>query len=256
MSAQPIALDESGSGPPLVAVHGWGFGRRAFDPVAAALAARYRLIRVDLPGCGASRPDRCGADLDSIAAALLDAVPQPAAWLGWSLGGLVALAAARQRPAAVSAVILASATPRFSETADWPGVAPATLAEFARDLERDPARAHERFLGFQLAGSARARPALRALRAASAADGLPEPATLCAGLALLARSDLRGVAGALSCPVAAVLGEADPLVPAALGPALRSQGIVTSVVGGAGHAPFASHPAAFLAALPGPTWLE
>lgn len=250
MNDQAIALTEEGAGEPLVVVHGWGFGYRAFDPVARQLAARRRLIRVDLPGCGASRPDRCGGDLDAIAAAVLAAVPQPAAWLGWSLGGLVALAAARQRPDAVAGVTLVAATPRFVADADWPGVDPETLAAFAHTLEQDPATAHGRFLGFQLAGSERTRPALRALRAASAANGLPETATLAAGLDLLARADLRGVPGALSCPAAAILGERDPLVPMAVRPQLEREGVDVSVVRGAGHAPFASHPADFLAALP------
>ncbi len=250
MAGQAVALVEEGAGEPLVAVHGWGFGRRAFDPVARQLAARRRLIRVDLPGCGASRPDRCGGDLDAIAAAVLAAVPQPAAWLGWSLGGLVALAAARQRPDAVTDVTLVAATPRFVSDSSWPGVDPGTLAAFAHTLEQDPATAHGRFLGFQLAGSERTRPALRALRAASAADGLPETATLAAGLDLLARADLRGVVGALSCRATAILGERDPLVPLGVRSQLEREGMNVSVIGGAGHAPFASHPADFLAALP------
>lgn len=249
MDDQVIALTEEGVGEPLVVVHGWGFGRRAFDPVARQLAARRRLIRIDLPGCGASRPDLCGGDIDAIARAVLAAVPRPAAWLGWSLGGLVALAAARQQSDAVTALTLVAATPRFVAADDWPGIDPETLATFAQGLREDPATAHGRFLGFQLAGSERTRPALRALRAASAADGLPHAETLAAGLDLLANADLRGVAGALSCPVAAILGERDPLVPVAVRTRLEREGMDVATVAGAGHAPFASHPADFLAAL-------
>jgi pimeloyl-[acyl-carrier protein] methyl ester esterase len=249
MDDQFIALTEEGVGEPLVVVHGWGFGRRAFDPVARQLAARWRLIRVDLPGCGASRPDFCGANLDAIAASVLAEVPRPAAWLGWSLGGLVALAAARQQPDAVTALTLVAATPRFVADGDWPGIDPETLATFAQGLQGDPAIAHGRFLGFQLAGSERTRPALRALRAASAADGLPQVETLAAGLDLLANADLRGVAGALSCPVGAILGERDPVVPAAVRARLERESVNVGVIAGAGHAPFASHPSDFLAAL-------
>lgn len=249
MGDQLIALAEEGAGAPLVVVHGWGLGHRAFDPVARQLAARRRLIRVDLPGCGGSRPDLCGGDIEAIAAAVLAAVPQPASWIGWSLGGLVALAAARQRPDAVADVTLVAATPRFVSDSGWPGVDAGTLAAFAHTLEQDPVTALGRFLGFQLAGSERTRPALRTLRSASAADGLPETATLAAGLDLLARTDLRGVAGALSCSITVILGERDPLVPLAVRPQLEREGMDVTVVEGAGHAPFASHPADFLAAL-------
>ncbi|MEX1080477.1 MAG: alpha/beta fold hydrolase [Halofilum sp. (in: g-proteobacteria)] len=245
---QTLAMDARGAGAPLVAVHGWGFGRHVFDPVLDGLAARHRVVRVDLPGCGESRPDRCGDDLDAIAASVLDAVPQPAWWLGWSLGGLVALAAARQRPQAVAGVTLVAASPCFPAFGDWPGIHAATLVDFARAAERDPAGVHARFLQLQLAGSARARPALRALRAAAAIDGVPEGASLRAGLRILATTDLRGALGALSCQVAAIMGEADPLVPVAVEPSLGAAGVLVERIAGAGHAPFASHPDAFLAA--------
>lgn len=247
---QRLAGDTLGAGPPLVLLPGWGFGRHAFDPAIDALAASHRVVRMDLPGCGASRPDRCGGDLDAIAASALAAAPQPAVWVGWSVGALVALAAARQRPDAVASVVLVAASPQFVAEARWPGIDSETLAGFADGVERDPAAAHARFLQFQLAGSARSRPALRALRAAAAADGLPDVASLRAGLEILRATDLRATLGALSCPVAAILGQADPLVPAAIGPRLRRAGVAVARIAGAGHAPFVSHPDEFLAALP------
>lgn len=238
----------AGAGPPLVLIHGWGLGLHAFDPVLAAIAPARTVVRVDLPGCGGSRPDRCGPDLEAIARTVLAAVPGPAWWCGWSLGGLVALAAARIEPAAVSGVTLVAATPRFVRGDDWPGIDGAQLAAFARELATDAASAHGRFLAFQLAGSAGARRALRSLRAACARDGRPDDDTLAAGLQLLRGTDLRD-AGALSCPVQAILGSADPLVPVSTGARLGGRGWPVTIIDGAGHAPFASHPARFAEAL-------
>jgi len=253
MTPQALHTVVDGSGPPLVLIHGWGLGLHVFDPVVGDLARSHRVVRVDLPGCGGSRPDRCGADLTGLARAVLAVSPRPAHWVGWSLGGLVALAAARLAPEVVGAVTLVASNPCFAGAPDWPGVDDGTLADFADAVTRDPAAAHARFLGFQLAGSDEARSALRALRAACTRDGRPDGDTLEAGLALLRDTDLRAVCrrGALSCPVRAILGGADPLVPAAVGARLRASGRAVALIDGAGHAPFASHPARFVEALAG-----
>jgi pimeloyl-ACP methyl ester carboxylesterase len=49
---------ERGSGPPLVVLHGLSDSQLTWSPVSARLAQRYRVLGLDLPGCGASgRPD-------------------------------------------------------------------------------------------------------------------------------------------------------------------------------------------------------
>lgn len=238
-----------GEAPPWVLLHGWGFGGTVLEPLARRLATDRRVMVVDLPGWGESPAIEGATDPDSLAQAVLAAVPHPARWLGWSLGGLVALAAAARAPHAVTAVDLLAASPRFTADAGWPGIDPALLQEFVDAVADDPAAAHRRFTGFQVAGSEGARPALRALRACAERDGLPSPATLRAGLETLRTADLRNIPAALSCPVRAVLGGADPLIPAAVREPLARLEVDVHVVDGAGHAPFLSHPQAVLAAL-------
>jgi len=51
-----IAFDSTGSGPPLVLLHGLGSRRGMWDPVVGTLARERRVIAVDVPGFGDSPP--------------------------------------------------------------------------------------------------------------------------------------------------------------------------------------------------------
>ena len=45
-----LRVETSGAGPDLVLLHGWGLGAGAWDCVLPALAERFRVHRVSLPG--------------------------------------------------------------------------------------------------------------------------------------------------------------------------------------------------------------
>src|SRR5207247_2686659 len=89
-----------------VLLHGIGSSRRAWDPVIAALAERFDVIAVDLPGFGDSAPLPPGVEprpsaLAAAVAGLLDDLGITAPHIaGNSLGGWVALELAGIRPAA------------------------------------------------------------------------------------------------------------------------------------------------------------
>ncbi|MFO1530564.1 MAG: alpha/beta fold hydrolase [Kiritimatiellia bacterium] len=52
----PASLTDTGSGPPLVFLHGWGSESSVFQGLVAGLCNRHRCIRIDLPGFGQSDP--------------------------------------------------------------------------------------------------------------------------------------------------------------------------------------------------------
>ncbi|MGE5287323.1 MAG: alpha/beta fold hydrolase [Micromonosporaceae bacterium] len=101
-----LAFSRSGIGAPLVLLHGLGLSRQSWDPVVPALAERFGVIAVDLPGFGGSEPapaqvEPLPAALAAAVAGLLDELGVTAPHLaGNSLGGWVALELARIRPAA------------------------------------------------------------------------------------------------------------------------------------------------------------
>lgn len=244
-----IWLEQLGEGPDLVLIHGWGLHGGIWDNLVPSLASRYRVTRVDLPGHGYSTLDPVGLSVDELADRLLDVVPARAVWLGWSLGSLVALAAA-QRADAVRGLILVAGTPRFVRGADWPhGMAPAVLQGFADDLRSDYEGTLRRFLGLHVGTGVDSRATIRALRERLFAHGRPSPGALAQGLRWLWETDLRSHAASINIPVDLIHGGYDRLVPpsaadwlvANLGSA-QLRGIAR-----AGHAPFLSHREEFTA---------
>lgn len=236
--------------PGLVLLHGWGMNAAVWAGLPPALSAAGSLVSIDLPGHGA-RPFPPGAtDLDAWAAACLAQAPRRAVWLGWSLGGLVAMAAALRAPERVAGLILMTATPRFVRAPDWPAaMAAETLAQFHAGLLADPAATLDRFLALQVRGSEAARATLRTLRRELAERPAPNPLALGLGLDLLRDADLRPRLAGLVCPSLWLFGSHDALVPAAAAPAVAALlpaapgPTRVQVIRGAAHAPFLSHPA-------------
>lgn len=105
-----IHYNEAGEGPPILMLHGSGPGATGwsnFGPNMAALADRFRVIAVDMPGWGASDAvapqDR---DLVEAALQLLDALKiDKAAFVGNSLGGLISVAFAVRHPDRISRLV-------------------------------------------------------------------------------------------------------------------------------------------------------
>lgn len=248
-----IHIDSRGEGPDLVLVHGWGLHGGVWAEVAAALAGRHRVHCVDLPGFGRSPLPEGPYTLEALARSVAAAVPEGAPWVGWSLGGMVALAAALGG-APIPRLVLVGASPRFVTAPDWPhAVAPAVLDAFAADLEDAFEATLLRFLALQTRGAEDGRGTLRRLRAVLEAGGRPAPAALHGGLAILREADLRARLGAVAPPTLLVQGERDTLVPpAAAGTTARLLPDARVVaIAGAGHAPFLSHPERFVETVEG-----
>jgi pimeloyl-[acyl-carrier protein] methyl ester esterase len=241
-----VFTQTSGDGPDLVLVHGWGLNGGVWDTLTPLLESDFRVTRVDLPGHGRS-PWQGDEGLDGLARAVLERVPEHAAWLGWSLGGLVAARAALASPARIVRLVLVAATPSFVSRPGWPAaMAPGLLEAFAADLQRDYLRTLQRFLALQVRGSEAAEVVLRELRARLLQHGQPASEALMAGLDILRATDLRARFAGIACPVLLLMGARDTLVPAAA--ALPAAELLPNarveLIEGAGHAPFIARPAA------------
>ncbi|MCP4410292.1 MAG: pimeloyl-ACP methyl ester esterase BioH [Gammaproteobacteria bacterium] len=235
----------------MVLLHGWGLHSAVWGSVLPSLERHYRMTCLDLPGHGKSGLNPKLDDLDTLCEHLHQRLPSPISLVGWSLGGLIALAYALRYPMSVQRLVLVAATPRFVTADDWPAATPGkTLNTFAESLKRDYQLTIHRFLALQVRSSERAPGTLRQLRQALA-EYPPHPPAMDAGLKLLRETDLRDQLPALRCATRLILGERDILVPKDCAEQIvsRLSDGAYMIIPGAGHAPFLSHPDEFNNAL-------
>lgn len=246
-----IYVERTGSGPDLVMLHGWGLHGGLFRPAIEDLSKRFTLHLVDLPGHG--RSDMIGGDytLSTIAQQIAENVPNNATWLGWSLGGRVALQAAADDTKIVR-LILVGMNPCFIQTDNWPhAMSENELVQFSEALKHDYKQTLQRFLAVQSRGSERGREELRALRTELFEHGEPNEKALTGGLEILRIADLRQILPGIQQPTLILHGQRDTLAPLAAAEfsAQQMPNALLNVIPGAGHAPFISHPDEFVTAI-------
>lgn len=131
----PLHADEHGdpTNPKVALVHGFTQTRRSWQPLIPRLAERHHVLAVDAPAHGRSAAHR--TDLDG-GAALLGETAGRAAYVGYSMGGRLALHLALQRPDLVERIVLVGATGGIDSEEERTARRAADEA-LARDLERD-----------------------------------------------------------------------------------------------------------------------
>lgn len=102
-----------------------------------------------------ARMAAANGDLNDALDAAMEVVPEGASWLGWSLGGQVALAAQQRYPERVGGVLTLCSTPCFVAAPGWPaGMDPSTFDAFRNGLAADPDKMLRQFCGLVAQGSA------------------------------------------------------------------------------------------------------
>lgn len=118
-----LRVEEEGHGAEtIVFSHGMLRSRRMFDAQVAALRDRYRCVRYDHRGQGASESPRDRViDLETVyadAVALIEALDvAPCHWVGLSMGGMVGMRLAARRPDLLRSVVLLETTAERDRTA-------------------------------------------------------------------------------------------------------------------------------------------
>lgn len=251
-----IAHIETGSGRPLVLLHGIGSAAESWQGVLPRLAQGRRVLAWDAPGYGSS------ADLPTDWPSARDYAKALAGWLdglglqtcdvvGHSLGALMAAAFAADHPARVGKLVLASPAVGY-------GVAPGSIL---------PAAVGDRLKDFDTLGG----PAMAAKRAARLCAPGSDPAIVAAvervmakirrpgyaqASAMLASGDLAADIKRTRCPMLIVCGSADVVTPPDRSRSLLQlrTGAIYQEIPNAGHALYIEAPDAFVATVS--TFLE
>ena len=139
LRAGPLSYTSTGSGRPLVAVHGLPASGRDFRWLDAAMAGRMRMVRPDLPGFGASPvAGHAGCTVQDLAAVVIEFCEalalDTAVMLGHSMGGPIALQAAARSPRIAALALVSSAGPVLHR-----GIFPRTYRVALRLADSHPA---------------------------------------------------------------------------------------------------------------------
>jgi cystathionine beta-lyase/cystathionine gamma-synthase/pimeloyl-ACP methyl ester carboxylesterase len=247
-----IGYDDTGSGPPVVLVHGHPFDRSMWYPQVAYLASHgYRAIAADLRGYGESTvvPGKCPLEVFARdIAGLLDHLEvRQAVLCGLSMGGQIVLEFTRLFPGRLLGVVLAD-TSALADTqaaaARRRAVADRLLAEGMAPYAAEilPKMICPQTLGRRPDVAAYVSAMMRATAPAGAAAALRGRAE---------RPDYVGLLSELTIPARVVVGSQDELTPLTDARLLadRIPSATLTVIPDAGHLPNLEQPTAFNRAL-------
>ncbi|MET8995920.1 alpha/beta hydrolase [Amycolatopsis sp. NPDC004169] len=244
-----VVYEERGDGPPVVLLHAALHDHTDFAAISGELARRYRTIALDWPGHGASDPAPEEVSAPLFAEVLADFVAElalpPAVFLGNSVGGYAAARLALDHPERTSGLVLVNsggftrhtpATRAFCRLLGIPVINRRVMPKLVSAYMK-PRSDFDRAVTARVAARARTR------------EGARLDAGLWSSFATPAH-DLRDRAALIAAPVLLVWGDRDIVLPAKAGldthAALPASHLITLPTG---HAPFASDPKGFLAAV-------
>jgi 3-oxoadipate enol-lactonase len=237
--------DSGGRRDAVLLVHAIGCDLGMWDSLAAALAPRFRVVRMDVRGHGKSEVTARPYSLDQLADDARDVLDSlaidKAHWVGLSMGGMIGQAFALRHPGRLGRLVLANTTSSYGaegakmwearakavEEGGMAAIKDLAMARYFSDefRARDAARVQgvaDRFV---------ATPALGYIGCCDAIRGL----------------DFTSRLGRIEAPTLVIAGEKDLGTPVAMSQAIASAipGAKLAVIPGAAHLSAVENPAAF-----------
>ncbi len=205
-----LAYEDQGKGLPLVFLHAFPMNRRMWEPQVKALAARYRVVTVDLRGHGESDAPLWRYSLDQYAddvRALMDLLGiRQAVLIGLSMGGYLIFAFHRRYPERLKALVFADTRAE----ADKPEQIAWRFQLAQRAHANSAAVVADEMLPKLIAPSSQTRPELvdraRSMILSTRVTGIAGDL-----MAIAERPDSTGQLRTIHCPTLVLVGELDGL---------------------------------------------
>jgi len=239
----------TGQGPDLVILHSLLADRHAFDPVLPALAAKFRVTLINLPGFHGSKPTVL-ALMDAYVAAIEDGfdefgIARDAVLIGNGFGGTVALAFGIAHPERIAKLVLSDAA------ASFPPEGRQAFAVMAQKVAESGLAAVAEIAAKRVHAPAylAAHPEAVEIRKQVLLD--IDPNAFQAACRILQESDLTPLLSHLRVPTLVVCGEMDQATPPKLNKEIADHVKDARYIElpGCGHCPPLEQPDAFLAAI-------
>lgn len=211
-TGETIWFKTTGSGPPLLQIHGSAFGHRNFEKMTPLMAERFTVIDFDLPGYGESRgkPQNTMEGIADQVHGFLGAAQFGKVHLhGTSFGAMIGLTLTARHPEVVDHLVLSCFLARYDNAArqmraTWKRAAVDSGMEAVADLT-------------SVAGFARGfydRPGAEAqLAAMRVAFSKNTPEAFVAGTETIERTDLSAYAPQVTAPTLLLAGKEDNMTP-------------------------------------------
>ena len=232
--------------PVIFCIHGWASNAQVFQPLAELFKDRFCFKAVDLPGFGDSPSSDPSADyqLDHLINALLDVAPAKSTWLGWSLGGMLAVQAAMKAPARIQNVMTLCSNAKFVADNKWQQGVPSPLYNGFMETVDDVHTTLRRFAALTVVGEqVDMLKSLKWLQQHTQNKAM-DSAVLNASLILLAQIDNRKLLTAMTQPCLHMLATNDAIVPNPLSQQLNklNEKHLVSFVPNGSHASLVTQP--------------
>lgn len=215
----------------LVLLHGWGVDQNIWNNIVPNLSTNFHVSTMDLT--------QWDPNLELMTHKVLDQTPEKAMYLGWSLGGLLALQIAISAPKRVQKIITVATTPKFIATENWDAMPEKTFQHFYQMFKNDYLHALNYFISLQFLGSPNYKKSITITKKDFAKQSKQDLAN---GLKLLRTTDLRSQINNIQCPTLHIYGANDQIVPIATAQQLANARIIKN----ASHAVFIDQQKAFL----------
>ena len=201
--------------PTIFCIHGWASNAQVFKPLADLFKGRFHFLAVDLPGFGHSvcTDAQQAYDIDQLMEALFEVAPDNCTWLGWSLGGMLAVQAAARAPQRVKNVMTLCSNAKFVADNKWKQGVPKPLFNGFMESIDDVRLTLRRFAALTVVGEQ--KDMLISLKWLQQNTQVPAPSSdvLKQSLELLAQIDNRVLLSKLPQPCLHMLATDDAIVP-------------------------------------------